>query len=123
MEKVLGFLKGIFYLATCEGEQPRVRPFDSAAEYDGRIYFGTANNKKVYEQLMKNPRIEIFAMGDEGSLRLTGEAFLEEDGERARAAFAEMGKYVDSPNLAAFFIVNARGQVLGRDGGDEVVEF
>lgn len=51
-----------FYLATNEGGQPRVRPFGAVAEFDGKTYIATNNKKKVFEQILKNPKVEISAM-------------------------------------------------------------
>lgn len=125
MEKVTSLLKGVFYLATEDGDQPRVRPFDSAVVYDNKIYFGTASNKKVYAQMIKNPKIEIYAMGDEGTVRLTGEVALEMSEEKTKEVFRLMGKYSDNdanPVLATFYIVRGNAEIGMKDGGTEVVE-
>ena len=50
-----------WYLATCEGDQPHVRPFSFAAEQDGRIWFATATTKDVYRELEANPKFELTA--------------------------------------------------------------
>ena len=47
-----------WYLATCEGDQPHVRPFSFAAVQDGRIWFCTATTKDVYRELELNPKFE-----------------------------------------------------------------
>ena len=66
MEKALEFLKqsGVFYLATVEGDQPRVRPFGAVCGFEGKLYLITANTKPVFAQLTKNPRAEISSMTD-----------------------------------------------------------
>ena len=48
-----------WYLATCEGDQPHVRPFSFAAVQDGRIWFCTATTKDVYRELELNPKFEL----------------------------------------------------------------
>lgn len=60
IDKVLGYLTRIpaWYLATCEGDQPHVRPFSFAAEQDGKIWFCTAKSKDVYRELQENPKFE-----------------------------------------------------------------
>ena len=50
-----------WYLATCEGDQPHVRPFSFAAVQDGRIWFCTATTKDVYRELEANPKFELTA--------------------------------------------------------------
>ena len=60
-EQVLDYLTNIpaWYLATCEGDQPHVRPFSFAAEQDGKIWFCTATTKDVYRELEANPKFEL----------------------------------------------------------------
>ena len=63
MQEVLDFLKdcGVFYLATVEGDQPRVRPFGALAVFEGRLYTQTGKVKNVSKQLAANPKAEICA--------------------------------------------------------------
>lgn len=80
MDEVLRFLKEnrTFYVATMDGDQPRVRPFGAAAVWQGRLYIVTNNQKKVFNQLQKNPRIEISAADNKGNwVRITGSAVLD----------------------------------------------
>ncbi|PRX32505.1 putative pyridoxamine 5'-phosphate oxidase family protein [Orenia metallireducens] len=75
MKKALDFLKesGTFYLATTEGDQPRVRPFGAAFEYEGKLYIATNNTKKCFEQMLENPKVEISAMDkNQQWIRITG---------------------------------------------------
>lgn len=64
MNEVFQYLKecGTFYLATVEGDQPRVRPFGAIDIFEGKFYIQTGNVKKVFQQMKKNPKIEICAM-------------------------------------------------------------
>ena len=67
IEKVYEYLKGkVYWLATEEGDQARVRPFGSLAIYEGKLYIATQKGKKVYEQMLTNPKIELGAMGQGG---------------------------------------------------------
>ena len=76
MKETLEFLKkaGTFYLATMDGDQPRVRPFGAVCECEGKLYLVTNNKKDVYKQIMANPKIEISGMADGKWIRLSGEA-------------------------------------------------
>ena len=88
MSKVLDFLNksGTFYLATCDGDQPKVRPLGMAFELDGEVTFGVGTFKDVYKQLEKNPKCEIVALGEKGHwLRYTGTAVLITDEAKAAA--------------------------------------
>ena len=75
MNEVFKFLQdcGIFFVSTVDGNQPKVRPFSFAMEYEGKICFGTSNKKPFYAQLMANPNIEICASKDGRWLRLSGQ--------------------------------------------------
>lgn len=91
MSAVLDYLKaaGVFYLATMDGEQPRVRPFGAVCEFDGKVYFITAKNKNVYKQLTANPKVEFSAMkGQDSWIRLSGEVKFDERRE-ARVAMLD----------------------------------
>lgn len=63
MERVEKFLKEAetYYLATVEGDQPRVRPFGTAHIFEGRLYIQTGKVKDVSKQIYANPKVEICA--------------------------------------------------------------
>lgn len=75
MQEVYEFLKkcGVYYLATVEGDQPRVRPFGTVDIFEGKLYIQTGKVKNVSKQLQANPKAEICAWGDGKWLRITGE--------------------------------------------------
>lgn len=88
MNRIVEELKktGVFYVATAEGDQPRVRPFSSVTEFDGQLYICTNNKKNCYAQMVKNPKVEISGMGKDGTwLRVTGK-LVRDDRDEARAA-------------------------------------
>lgn len=80
MEKTCEFLKecGTYYLATTDGDQPRVRPFGTAHVFEGKLYIQTGKIKDVSKQLRANPKLEICAFRDGKWLRLAGTAVLDE---------------------------------------------
>ncbi|MCD7723973.1 MAG: pyridoxamine 5'-phosphate oxidase family protein [Clostridiales bacterium] len=63
MQEVLDFLKaaGTYYLATMDGDQPRVRAFGTIHEFEGKLYIQTGRSKPVSQQMAKNPKVEICA--------------------------------------------------------------
>ena len=86
MSKISDFLKetGIFFLATADGDQPKLRPLGAFLEVDGKIIFGVGGFKDVYKQMVKNPLVEIAACKPDGHwLRYTGIAVFETDGKYA----------------------------------------
>ena len=88
MKEVLEFLKlcRVYYIATVEGDQPRVRPFGAQCEFEGKLYLTTSNQKAVYKQMQSNPKIEISGMSPDGRwIRLTAEAVFDERREAKQA--------------------------------------
>lgn len=80
---------GTFFIATVEGDQPRVRPFGAVAEFEGKTYICTNNTKACYAQMLANPKTEISASGSDGTwLRISGE-LVRDDRDEARAAMLE----------------------------------
>jgi uncharacterized pyridoxamine 5'-phosphate oxidase family protein len=75
IEKVCTFLKeaGTYYLATMDGDQPRVRPFGTAHIFEDRLYIQTGLKKDVAKQMAANPKVEICAFKDGKWLRVAGE--------------------------------------------------
>ena len=101
VEKVCEFLDktGTYYLATADGDQPRVRPFGTVLVYDGKLYIQTGKVKPVSKQLAANPKAEICAFdGATGTwLRVAGE-LINDDSRDVKVAMLE--KY---PNLKAMY--------------------
>lgn len=80
MHEVAEFLRacGTFYIATVEGNQPRVRPFGALDEFEGKLYLVTNNAKPVFAQLTSNPLTEICAMNPDGRwIRIAGKSVVD----------------------------------------------
>lgn len=75
IQSVCAFLEAAqtYYLATVEGDQPRVRPFGTVLLYEGRLYIQTGKSKSVSKQLAANPKAELCAFKDGVWLRVAGE--------------------------------------------------
>ncbi len=114
MERVEKFLKdaGTYYLATVEGDQPRVRPFGTAHIYNGKLYIQTGKKKDVSRQLHANPKAEICAFMNGEWLRVTGE-LIEDDSREARVSMLKAYPSLqamydpDDGNTEVFFFRNA----------------
>lgn len=111
MERVCQFLKdaGVYYLATVEGDQPRVRPFGTAHIFEGKLYIQTGKSKPVSKQLAANPRVEVCAFHDGRWLRIAGE-LVEDDRTEARKSMLDA-----YPDL--------RGMYDENDGNTQVLYF
>lgn len=90
LEKVLKFLDEAetYYLATVEGDQPRVRPFGTALVYKDRLYIQTGKVKPVSHQLKVNPKAEICAFKDGKWVRISGE-LVEDDTKEVKTLMLE----------------------------------
>ena len=90
MNKVVDFLKnaGTYYLATVDGDQPRVRPFGTAHVFEGKLYIQTGKKKDVSKQLQANPKAEICAFADGTWLRVAGK-LIEDDRREARVSMLD----------------------------------
>ena len=85
MKEVYDFLKqaGTYYLATVEGNQPRVRPFGTVDIFEDKLYIQTGKKKDVAKQLKANPKAEICAFKDGVWLRVSG-TLVEDDRREAK---------------------------------------
>ena len=130
MERVCKFLKdaGVYYLATAEGDQPRVRPFGTAHIFEGRLYIQTGKIKPTSRQLLENPKAEICAFLDGTWVRLAGE-LVEDDRVEARKsmldAYPNLRRMYDENdgNTQVFYFRNATATFSSFTAAPETVEF
>lgn len=80
MKQVYEFLKKaeVYYLATVEGDQPRVRPFGTIDLFEDKLYIQTGKVKPVANQMKDNPKVEISAMAEGKWIRIEAIAVLDE---------------------------------------------
>ena len=102
MKRVYEFLKEaeVYYLATVEGDQPRVRPFGTVNIFEDKLYIQTGKVKPVSKQIAENPKVEISAFHNGVWIRVAGE--LVED-DRVEPKKAMLDAY---PNLRAMYDEN-----------------
>ena len=130
IEKVTQFLKDAetYYLATAEGDQPRVRPFGTAHLHEGKLYIQTGKVKDVSKQLMANPKAEICAFKGEEWIRVAGE-LVEDDRVEARQsmldAYPSLQKMyaADDGNTQVFYFKNATATISAFTHEPEVIKF
>ena len=93
MSRINDFLTeaGVFFLATCDGAQPKLRPLGAHIEMDGKVLFGVGEHKEVFRQMQADPLVEIAACKQNGHwLRYTGRAVFETDPKYADTMIAAM---------------------------------
>lgn len=130
MHEVYEFLKsaGTYYLATMDGDQPRVRPFGTIDLFNNRLYIQTGKRKAVANQLKANPRIEISAMYEGRWIRLEAEAILDDNIE------AQVHMLDNYPSLKAmyapgdgntevYYLQNATAFICSFTAAPEVYQF
>ena len=130
MERICNFLKdaGTYYVATGEGDQPRVRPFGTAHIFEGRLYIQTGKVKPVSKQLMANPKAEICAFHNGTWVRVAGE-LVEDDRVEARKsmldAYPSLRKMYDENdgNTQVFYFKNATATFSSFTSAPETIEF
>lgn len=127
MSKVVDFLNEAktYYIATVEDDQPRVRPFGAATEYNGKVYLATNNEKNVFKQMVINPKVEISDMAKGRWIRITGNAVVDETME-AKKAMLEANPFLKNmysenyEKLAVFYIDKMKAVVYSNT--DEPLE-
>lgn len=130
MERVVKFLKdaGVYYLATVEGDQPRVRPFGTAHIFEGKLYIQTGKVKDVSKQLLANPKAEICAFKNGEWIRVAGE-LMEDDRVEARQSLLDaypslQNMYAaDDGNTQVFYFKDATATISSFTHEPEVIRF
>ena len=130
MERVCQFLKdaGVYYLATVEGDQPRVRPFGTAHIFEGKLYIQTGKVKPTSRQLLANPKAEISAFHNGTWIRLAGER-VEDDRMEAKKsmldAYPSLRNMYDENdgNTQVFYFRNATATFSSFTAAPETVTF
>ena len=130
MERVCSFIKEAetYYLATVEGDQPRVRPFGTIHIFEGKLYIQTGRKKDVAKQLAANPKAEICAFKDGKWIRVTGELV---DDNRVEAKKSMLDAYPslramydpEDDNTEVLYFKNAKATFSSFTAAPETVEF
>ena len=130
MKRVYDFLKKaeVYYLATVEENQPRVRPFGTINEFEGKLYIQTGKIKPTSRQLMANPKAELCAFMDGTWIRVACE-LVEDDRSEAKKSMLDSypnlrGMYDENDgNTQVFYMKNAVATISSFGGAPVVIEF
>ena len=130
MERVCNFLKeaGVYYLATVEGDQPRVRPFGTANIFEGKLYIQTGKVKPCSKQILANPKVEICAFHQGAWVRVAGR-LTEDDRVEAKKSMLDAypnlrGMYNENDdNTQVLYFVNATATFSSFGAAPEVITF
>ena len=130
MKRVLDFLKKaeVYYLATVEGDQPRVRPFGTIHEFEGKLYIQTGKVKPTSHQLAANPKAEICAFANGAWIRVACE-LVEDDRLEAKKsmldAYPNLRSMYDENdgNTQVFYMTNATATIAAFGADPVVISF
>ncbi|MBO4873507.1 MAG: pyridoxamine 5'-phosphate oxidase family protein [Lachnospiraceae bacterium] len=130
MKRVEEFLKkaGTYYLATADGDQPRVRPFGTVHIFEDKLYIQTGKVKAVSRQIHANPKVEICAFMDGEWLRLSG-TLVEDERREAKVSMLEAYPSLqrmyspDDGNTEVFYFTDATAVFSGFGHAPETVRF
>ena len=119
----------VFYLATVDGDNARVRPFGVCEIYNGRLYLTMTKVKDVFKQLTKNPRFEVCATKPDvsGWIRVSGKLVNDDDLVMKRALFAqnpELTRFYGTPEgMAALYITDGEARFFSYSDPERRVKF
>jgi uncharacterized pyridoxamine 5'-phosphate oxidase family protein len=127
MQEVLKFLaeSKVFFLATVDGNQPRVRPIGFYMEHGGKLCFCTSNQKDMFKQMKANPQVEFCALVERDIMRIAGKAVFVTSAESRQKALETMpalgAKYsVDDKIFEIFALEEATVTTLDASGAKKV---
>ena len=130
MEEVYDFLKecGVFFLATEDGEQPRVRPFGAINVYEGKLYIQTGKVKNVSKQMQDNPNVELCGYVDGKWIRVEGTVVRDERIEAKESmldANPELKSMysADDDNTEVLYFANGKATFSSFTEPSRVIEF
>ena len=130
MKEVYEFLNecGAYYIATVDGDQPRVRPFGTVLIFEDKLYIQTGKVKNVSKQMMANPKIEICAFSGEKWIRV--EAVVVEDNriepkQKMLEAYPQLKSMysADDENTQVLYLKDATATFESFGGEPKVVKF
>lgn len=130
MEEVYTFLKKCetYFIATMDGDQPRVRPFGTVDIFENKLYIQTGKTKNVFKQIKANPQIEICGMLDGKWIRV--EAITVED-DRVEARQHMLDAYpslqnmykADDGNTVVLYLKDAIATISSFTDAPKVIQF
>ncbi|SEM56248.1 MULTISPECIES: pyridoxamine 5'-phosphate oxidase family protein [unclassified Butyrivibrio] len=130
MQEVYEFLKkcGTYYLATVDGDQPRVRPFGTVDIFEDKLYIQTGKVKDVSKQIQANPKVEICGFTEGKWVRVAGE-LVRDDRIEAKQHMLDaypslQGMYkADDDNTEVLYFKNATATFSSFTDAPKVVQF
>ncbi|WP_281526110.1 pyridoxamine 5'-phosphate oxidase family protein [Intestinibacter bartlettii] len=130
MQEVYEFLKacGTYYLATLEGDQPRVRPFGTIDIFEDKLYIQTGKVKDVSKEMQANPKVEICAFDGQKWIRVAGEVVRDDRVEPKKHMLDSYPNLqalyrADDDNTEVLYLKNATATIYSFTEEPKVIKF
>lgn len=130
MQEVYEFLKacGTYYLATVEGDQPRVRPFGTIDIFEDKLYIQTGKVKDVSKEMQANPKVEICAFDGQKWIRVAGEVVRDDRVEPKKHMLDSYPNLqalyrADDDNTEVLYLKNANATISSFTEEPKVIKF
>ena len=130
MEEVRNFLKdsGMFFIATIDGDKPRVRPFGVAEIYEDKLYIQTGKKKNVFKQIENNPYVEICSFNNGSWIRIEGKLVLDDRIETKKYLLDQNPELrnmynENDDNTAALYFENGKATIYSFTSEPRVIKF
>ena len=130
MKEVYEFLKacGTYYLATVEGDQPRVRPFGTIDIFEDKLYIQTGKVKDVSKEMQANPKVEICAFDGQKWIRVAGEVVRDDRVEPKKHMLDSYPNLqalyrADDDNTEVLYLKNATATIYSFTEEPKVIKF
>ena len=130
MQEVYEFLKacGTYYLATVEGDQPRVRPFGTIDIFEDKLYIQTGKVKDVSKEMQANPKVEICAFDGQKWIRVAGEVVRDDRVEPKKHMLDSYPNLkalyrADDDNTEVLYLKNATATISSFTDEPKVIKF
>ena len=130
MQEVYEFLKacGTYYLATVEGNQPRVRPFGTIDIFEDKLYIQTGKVKDVSKEMQANPKVEICAFDGQKWIRVAGEVVRDDRVEPKKHMLDSYPNLkalyrADDDNTEVLYLKNATATISSFTEEPKVIKF
>ncbi len=127
IQKVYDFIDKVqnFYLATIDGDQPRVRVYGASLLYEGKIYFMAIKGSNAPKQLALNPKFEICAF-KHNMLRMSGKLVLDDRPEVKKALIKKipaLGESLGEEGMQMYYVTDATATFSNMQGVSDVIKF
>ena len=130
MKDILEFVKecGVYYIATIDGDKPRVRPFGTIEIFEDKLYIQTGKNKNVYKQILNNSNVELCAFKDGKWIRIEGKLIPD---DRVEAKKHMLDKYPElrgmynelDDNTIVLYFENGKATISSFTEPPRIIEF